>query len=617
GNNSFYPINFRNYTNRRNVFYNRNYQPQRYYSGYGIINQPQFQQERFFRQPNSRINQRRRSRSIQQQQQRRSQSRQQRQRRPRQLKLNDFMPTELRERSPSLENLPPEFNLNVPPDALPQREIFATTTNNNNNTTQPFVVNQNNQNWQQQQQNRQITTTASFRRRQRRNRQGQYRQNRDVNNNRFAALANIQDIDPDEIEIINEESTNNNNNKKSKKIQLYLEPNRMLKWFEDKFTKGTKNPLSSRGNQAYLLASAPIYDKWVRDNYELQIWQTYLKMGTEQNHWAKEVVQRTKKRDNIINTRFVQKKINRLTQNITEASATISNLQIQLTTYWTQVNGEKLTDIIGNIVYDKINNKKSTTAATTVTSPTTAPTTTTTTTTTTTSLKNQIREPTERLENYILEYIYTYTQHVKKLAETKIQLAKAQLDEFKALEEFEQIATPVQWNIHLTLKPKIKLWSTKNKNYLTVTKRVEYDIPPKFIEKVDFSFKIDESIINQEEAQATYNQMRQITKDFRIQAMTLYVQSVTRENELLSNEIKRIIEGFPQDNDDGFDAEPGYSAFKHYHNLREKRLNLEAEQSILFLSEQQVEGDTNDPQQQEIIAPTLIRSLGKEFLLQP
>ncbi|CAF4006983.1 unnamed protein product, partial [Rotaria sp. Silwood1] len=70
------------------------------------------------------------------------------------------------------------------------------------------VTCQNNQNWQQQQQNQQVTTTASFRRRQRRNRQGEYRQNRDVNNNRFAALADIQDIDPDEIEIINEESTN-------------------------------------------------------------------------------------------------------------------------------------------------------------------------------------------------------------------------------------------------------------------------------------------------------------------------------------------------------------------------------------------------------------------------
>ncbi|CAF5004674.1 unnamed protein product [Rotaria sp. Silwood1] len=38
--------------------------------------------------------------------------------------------------------------------------------------------------------------------------------------------------------------------------------------------------------------------------------------------------------------------------------------------------------------------------------------------------------------------------------------------------------------------------------------------------------------------------------------MTLYVQSLGRENELLSNEITRIIEGFPQENDDGSYAEP-------------------------------------------------------------
>ncbi|CAF4058262.1 unnamed protein product [Rotaria sordida] len=60
------------------------------------------------------------------------------------------MPTELRESSP---NLPPEFNIatitaptitttttmNIPPDALPQREIFA-----RKNTTQPFTVNEKN-----------------------------------------------------------------------------------------------------------------------------------------------------------------------------------------------------------------------------------------------------------------------------------------------------------------------------------------------------------------------------------------------------------------------------------------------------------------------------------------
>ncbi|CAF3262446.1 unnamed protein product, partial [Rotaria sp. Silwood2] len=87
---------------------------------------------------------------------------------------------------------------------------------------------------------------------------------------------------------------------------------------------------------------------------------------------------------------------------------------------------------------------------TTTTCPTTAPL------TVNPPIKNQIREPIDRLENYILEYIHTHTQHIKKLAETKVQLAKVQLDEFKALEEFEQIATPAQWNMHLVLKPKIK-----------------------------------------------------------------------------------------------------------------------------------------------------------------
>ncbi|CAF1260607.1 unnamed protein product [Rotaria sordida] len=575
GNNQYNYRNYRNYSNRRNqntnrgfyprIFYRRNnYQPQQYYNDYGIINQPVVPQGSFYRRIPRRLSQNRpRSRSNQQ----RSRSIQQRRRGPRQLRLNDFMPPQLRDPSPDTRNLPSDFNLatatttnDIPVDALPQCEVFR------NNTTQPFVVNQNEQE-NQQQNRRQQYTSAPFRRRQRRNRQQQYRQNEFVNNNRFAIFADGNNNDPIEIDLIDEEPINIKKNKNSKKTRLYLEPNRMLRWFEDKFKK---NPLNSRGNQAYLLAAAPVYDEWIRNNYELQIWQTYLKMGTEQKHWAKEIVQRTKKRDNITNTRFVQKKINRLTE----------------------INIEKLTKTIaenvGNIVYEKINNKKSTTTtAAPATSPTTTPTSTAATATNT--LKNQVREPIEQLEKYILKYIYTYTQHVKKMAENKIQLAKAQLDEFKALEEFEQIATPSQWNIHLALKPRIKLWSTKNKNYLAALKRVEYDMPPKFIEKVDLSFKIDESIINQDEAQATYNQMR-------------------RENELLLNEIKRIIEGFPQENDEGFDAEPGHAAFKHYHNLREKRLNLEAEQSIHFLSEERVEGDTNDPDEHELL------KLGPRFI---
>ncbi|CAF4310077.1 unnamed protein product, partial [Rotaria magnacalcarata] len=105
---------------------------------------------------------------------------------------------------------------------------------------------------------------------------------------------------------------------------------------------------------------------------------------------------------------------------------------------------------------------------------------------------------------------------------------------FKALEDFEQIATPSQWNIHVLLKPKIKVWSTKNKNYRTVLKRIEYDLPPKFISNIEFEFKIDESILSPDESQGLHNQMSKMTKDFRTQAMGLYMQSLGREHELLT-----------------------------------------------------------------------------------
>ncbi|CAF4028177.1 unnamed protein product [Rotaria sp. Silwood1] len=66
------------------------------------------------------------------------------------------------------------------------------------------------------------------------------------------------------------------------------------------------------------------------------------------------------------------------------------------------------------------------------------------------------------------------------MADNRIELAKLQMEEFKALEDFEQIATPVQWNIHLMLKSKVKPLSTKKKNYEIATKRVELDLSPKW-----------------------------------------------------------------------------------------------------------------------------------------
>ncbi|CAF4978325.1 unnamed protein product [Rotaria sp. Silwood1] len=229
-------------------------------------------------------------------------------------------------------------------------------------------------------------------------------------------------------------------------------------------------------------------------------------------------------------------------------------LQIQLNTYWTQTTAGTMNTIMTS-------NAPLTTAPGTNT--------------------NRIRDAVDRLEKNILQYIQHCTQHVKNMSENKIRLAQIEIDEYKALEDFKEIANPNQWNIHLMLKSKMKQWSTKNKNYITAAKRIEYDLPPKFISSASFTFKIDESIVSRDEAQILYDQMRQLTKDYRMQAMSLYLRATTREKEILKNEIDNIIKGFIQENAEDFNIEldSGYIAFKYYNELREKRLNLEAQKA--------------------------------------
>ncbi|CAF4781892.1 unnamed protein product, partial [Rotaria magnacalcarata] len=79
------------------------------------------------------------------------------------------------------------------------------------------------------------------------------------------------DADVVEIDALITTNQNNKKTKTKKKIHLYLEPTRMLRWFEDN-SKNSKNAASGRGNQPYLLTTAPIYDEWIRNNYELQVW---------------------------------------------------------------------------------------------------------------------------------------------------------------------------------------------------------------------------------------------------------------------------------------------------------------------------------------------------------
>ncbi|CAF1283858.1 unnamed protein product [Rotaria sp. Silwood1] len=94
-----------------------------------------------------------------------------------------------------------------------------------------------------------------------------------------------------------------------------------------------------------------------------------------------------------------------------------------------ETTGQKLAhttaELTTNLVTDRIRQNNPTTNSN---MPTTS--------TTISNVKKQTREPVDRLEKYILEYLNKCTQHVKTLAENRIKLAKAQMEEFKALEDF-------------------------------------------------------------------------------------------------------------------------------------------------------------------------------------
>ncbi|CAF4238082.1 unnamed protein product [Rotaria magnacalcarata] len=216
-------------------------------------------------------------------------SREQRRSGPRQLRLNDFIPTQLRNTSPGLANLPSNFNLttdptptaarpNPPANVLPQRSKFVTQTQTQTqtitaasyNTTQPFIVNADTNDLDQQQQSSQqkSNTNTSI-------------SDNDYNYNRFTDLtetdadtdieSNYDDVmNNDAVQIMNKNNNNNKTkqrteqNRNNRKKRSYLEPNRIMRYMQD-----SVSPIfSSRGNQAYILASTTIHDDCIRNNYD-------------------------------------------------------------------------------------------------------------------------------------------------------------------------------------------------------------------------------------------------------------------------------------------------------------------------------------------------------------
>lgn len=156
---------------------------------------------------------------------------------------------------------------------------------------------------------------------------------------------------------------------------------------------------------AYISVITSIHDKWIRNDYTIKLWKTYLKLGRENNYWTEEVLQLTKQCDNDTNIEFIQSKINRLKHDIDDLIDTLNECTIILTVY-------RKHDL-NNQTAQKI-------FQTAGIHPTGA------------ALPNNIiRDSIIQFDNYVHEYIKYCTGHFRKSIDTKIQLAKAEVNEFE------------------------------------------------------------------------------------------------------------------------------------------------------------------------------------------
>ncbi|CAF1199245.1 unnamed protein product [Adineta ricciae] len=467
---------------------------------------------------------------------------------------DDYWSTQLRRRN------------NTPVNALPQRPQRG-QSNNNNNNTQPFEVNPNNG---QPQRPPPSSTTSTFRRRQHRQGQGQ-RQNRlnnNNNNNRFAILADDDEInnnnDDNQIEEEEEEeqqqqqqplSLNKKNKfkKKTKKSSFYLSYDQIFKYISQYQPNPNLNSTTTTTNQDP---------------------RKYKKLNDDSNFWAKEIINRTRGRDNIEIKRFVDKKINYFQSKIDECIAIISNLQIEFSQFWTQIASRRKESRIP-----------------------------------TRGVTPSYSRPSfdfDKMDTTLTDYINQHTKHIVKNCKVRLEIANAQKEEYQALKNFETITKKKSlWNTHLILKPKLKNWFIKSKNFHIIQRRIEYNLLPKFITKNNFSFKFDTQAFQQEDIQPIYNEMHQITNSFQNKSMQFYYQIATRELNNVKDEIDIIIEncrpklplldqnviisegldGQPTEdehnNNDNIhiDYKKCYEAFENYYKLSMKRYQLEAEQS--------------------------------------
>ena len=285
--------------------------------------------------------------------------------------------------------------------------------------------------------------------------------------------------------------------KDNRKVKTYLQGFKIIAYLKARANndKKIKSELKDTMNMVCTYAKNTIeaYDTWVQNHYDAQVWQHFYDLGREKDHWAKEIVNITHTREAKRNLDFCEKKISRFTSACLDANNII-----------TRNMTDSSSDLSASVAL-------------------------------------------KRTHDLMLDYIKEATQGLSKMSMNRIRRACVEQDEWNALKTFEEAASEQQKIYAKTfLKPVIKSYHRKKKNFDLVAAHISYDIVPKILPQYDFNLPVDDGSLSSEQAQENKVNIQKLSREFRLKATELYLKVTKEEFEFQEERLQNFLMSFLQ-----------------------------------------------------------------------
>ncbi|CAF4576342.1 unnamed protein product, partial [Didymodactylos carnosus] len=274
----------------------------------------------------------------------------------------------------------------------------------------------------------------------------------------------------------------------------------------------------------------PIYDAWIRDNYEYQVVEKLLEIGTKDKHWAHEIVKKSKSRDDNVNRQYCIHKISELQRAISNHGNAVTKLQSELIAFVPYYN-----DVPGNtnnngpvVTHDEA------------------------------AIQNA-RKPKIHLraaDNTIQEYLKIHTKKLAEICANRVQTAYAELKEFENLKTFEEKATPLQRAHVKILRDKLDIQYGKQKNVSFLKEQIQMEIVPKAVPKVHFSPHLDDRVLKKDKLEYLTHIIDAVVDKFRVTTAETLVLIAEVELASIDLEIQELDNSIPPNVESGDNEEP-------------------------------------------------------------